>query len=174
MSQKSKTDKIVIRKMAHADLLQVEAHERANFSQPWPSGSFAYELRPDSFSTALVAVDTAKPDYANICGVIVAWRIVDSLEIATISVAKEYRHMGIARSLLAQAISLAEKDGIVEAILEVRASNQDALHLYLGLGFEVLGIRPGYYQDNNEDALLLTLKPIDFEKMRNLICLDYV
>ena len=56
----------------------------------------------------------------------------------------------------------------------MRASNQDALHLYLGLGFEVVGIRPGYYQDNNEDALLLTLKPIDFEKMRNLICLDYV
>jgi len=55
-----------------------------------------------------------------------------------------------------------------EVILEVRASNRDALRLYLGLGFEVVGIRPGYYQDNNEDALLLTLKPIDFEKNREL------
>lgn len=174
MSQKNKTDNIIIRKMLHSDLVQVEAHEKASFSQPWPSGAFAYELRPDSFSTPLVAVDTDKPDHANICGVIVAWRIVDSLEIATISVSAGYRHLGIARSLLAQAICMSEEQGIIEAILEVRASNQEAIKLYLGLGFEVVGIRPGYYQDNNEDALLLTLKPIDFEKFRNLICLVYV
>lgn len=174
MSQNSKPEDIIIRKMVHADLAQVEAHEKANFSQPWPSGSFAYELRQDSYSTPLVAVDTTQAENANIIGVLVAWRLADSLEIATISVAKAYRHLGIARSLLAQAICMSEEQGIVEVILEVRASNCDALRLYLGLGFEVVGIRPGYYQDNNEDALLLTLKPIDFEKIGNLIGLNYV
>lgn len=174
MSQNSKIEDIIVRRMAHADLAQVEAHEKANFSQPWPSGSFAYELRQDSYSTPLVAVDTTQAENENIIGVLVAWRLADSLEIATISVAKAYRHLGIARSLLAQAICMSEDHGITEVILEVRASNRDALRLYLGLGFEVVGIRPGYYQDNNEDALLLTLKPIDFEKIGNLIGLNYV
>ena len=174
MSQNSKPEDIIIRKMVHADLAQVEAHEKANFSQPWPSGSFAYELRQDSYSTPLVAVDTTQAENENIIGVLVAWRLADSLEIATISVAKAYRHLGIARSLLAQVICMSEDHGITEVILEVRASNRDALRLYLGLGFEVVGIRPGYYQDNNEDALLLTLKPIYFEKIGNLIGLNYV
>lgn len=174
MSQNPKTKNIFIRKMTVADLPQVEALEQASFTTPWPRGSFEYELRPDSFSICLVAVDQVPGEGEILCGVIVAWRIVDSLEIGTISVADNYRHLGLGRNLLVQAILLSQEQGVVEAILEVRASNQDALRLYYGLGFETVGIRPGYYEDNNEDALLLTLNPIQFEQMRNLMTYKYV
>lgn len=174
MTQLPKKDNLTIRKMTMADLPQVEALEKASFSTPWPGGSFEYELQPDSFSICLVAVDAAREAGAELCGAIVAWRIVDSLEIGTISVAQAYRHKGVGRNLLAQAMLLSQEQGVIEAILEVRASNQDALRLYYGLGFETVGIRPGYYEDNNEDALLLTLNPIDFEQLRNLISTKYV
>ena len=174
MSSKPKTESFFIRKMTLADLPQVEALENAAFSQPWPKGSFEYELREDSFSICLVAVDGANPEAERLLGVVVAWRIVDSLEIGTIAVDESYRHLGIGRNLLAVAILESQQYGIVEALLEVRKSNQAAIRLYLGLGFEMVGIRPGYYQDNNEDAILLTLKPIDFNQIRNLISLKYV
>lgn len=174
MSQNPEKDSLYIRKMTVADLPQVEALEKASFTMPWPGGAFEYELRPDSFSICLVAVDSTRKEGEALCGMIVAWRIVDSLEIGTISVAQDYRHLGIARNLLARALALSEKQGVVEAILEVRVSNQDALKLYFGMGFETVGIRPGYYEDNKEDALLLTLNPIDFEQIRNLMCLKYV
>jgi len=65
-----------------------------------------------AYSIPLVAVDTTQAENENIIGVLVAWRLADSLEIATISVAKAYRHLGIARSLLAQAICISEDHGI--------------------------------------------------------------
>ena len=174
MSQLPKRDNLYIRKMTLADLPQVEALEKASFTAPWPGGSFEYELQPDSFSICLVAIDGARKEGEDLCGAIVAWRIVDSLEIGTISVAGDYRHKGLGRDLLAHAMLLSQEQGVIEAILEVRASNQDALRLYYGLGFETVGIRPGYYEDNNEDALLLTLKPINFDQLRNLISYKYV
>ena len=174
MSQANLQDSIVIRKMTLTDLPQVEVLERLSFSHPWPAGSFEYELKHNAFSTCLVAVDTRVPFQKSLIGTIVAWRIADSLEIGTIAVHKDFQHQGIGRNLLAHAILQSQTDKVTEVILEVRQSNVAALKLYLGLGFEIVGIRPGYYEDNNEDALLLTLKSIDFKQIGNLITLKTV
>jgi ribosomal-protein-alanine N-acetyltransferase len=63
--------------------------------------------------------------------------------------------------LLASALRLAWEAGARKSILEVRVSNTAALHLYYGLGYQAVGLRPGYYEDTHEDALLLTLDPLD-------------
>ena len=45
--------------------------------------------------------------------------------------------------------------GAERMTLEVRPSNTPALRLYKGLGFAAIGVRKKYYQDNDEDAILM-------------------
>jgi len=63
---------------------------------------------------------------------------------------------------------MAAEKGAVKSLLEVRAGNADALHLYYGFGYKAVGMRPNYYQTEQEDALLLDLNPLDVEYLRNL------
>ena len=58
--------------------------------------------------------------------------------------------------------------GAQQALLEVRRSNLEAQRLYKRFGFEVVGLRPRYYRDNNEDAILMTLKNLDEHALRQL------
>ena len=92
-----------------------------------------------------------------VVGVIVVWLIVDEAHIATLAVHPELRRQGIAQKLLCVALKEAAEDGMLSALLEVRAGNEAAQDLYRKFGFEVVGRRPRYYQDNFEDALLMTL-----------------
>lgn len=159
---------IIVRLMTPADLPQVEALDQACFSDPWPRGAFSYELRPDSNSLCLVARDSSS-EQEPIVGVVVTWLIVDEVHIGTLAVSPGYRGLGIARRLLASALLRASKNGAVKSLLEVRAGNNQALKLYFGMGYEAVGLRPGYYENNHEDALLLTLDPIDIRRMEALI-----
>ncbi len=161
MTRKPEKAAATLRRMTLEDLPQVEVLDRICFSDPWPAGSFLYELRPDSSSVCLVAETNNKGEQSRVIGVIVVWIILDEAHIGTLAVLPAFRKLGIARRLLSSALLLAFDDGARKALLEVRASNLEALKLYYGLGFEVVGIRPGYYQDNHEDAWLLTLEPID-------------
>jgi ribosomal-protein-alanine N-acetyltransferase len=59
--------------------------------------------------------------------------------------------------------------GVRRVFLEVRQSNQAAQTMYLKFGFVVDGSRPHYYVDNNEDALLMTLKNLSPESIQHLL-----
>ena len=59
--------------------------------------------------------------------------------------------------LISELLSLCKKDGINSFTLEVRKSNEIARKLYEKFGFEDRGIRKGYYEDNNEDAVIMWL-----------------
>jgi ribosomal-protein-alanine N-acetyltransferase len=52
------------------------------------------------------------------------------------------------------------------ATLEVRLSNEPARLLYQRFGFRPVGLRPRYYSDNGEDALIMTTEPLDSDVMR--------
>jgi ribosomal-protein-alanine N-acetyltransferase len=151
-----------------ADLPQVEALDRICFRTPWPEGSFRYELRPDSNSICLVAESDEAEAEPQIIGMVVVWLIADVAEVATLAVAPQERGRGIARKLLASALQLAWQAGACKSILEVRVSNTAALHLYYGFGYQAVGLRPGYYEDTHEDALLLTLDPLDLLALQAL------
>ncbi len=157
----SKAPQVHLRRMTLADLPQVEALDRACFRTPWPEDSFRYELRPDANSICLVAESDEAEAEPQIIGMVVVWLITDIAEVATLAVAPQERGKGIARQLLASALRLAWQAGARKSILEVRVSNTAALHLYYGLGYQAVGLRPGYYEDTHEDALLLTLDPLD-------------
>ena len=64
---------------------------------------------------------------------------------------------------------MARTRGAHEATLEVRPSNIPARRLYEKYGFKVVGVRPRYYSDDNEDALIMTTESLDGRHMRDRI-----
>ena len=78
--------------------------------------------------------------------------------VANVATHPDYRRRGVARRLLVQALADARQRGARLAMLEVRRSNLAAQKLYESFGFTVVGVRPRYYVDNMEDALLMDLE----------------
>lgn len=150
---------ITIRSMSMDDVPDICALDHRSFSLPWTENSFKYEISENKLSIPLVAeIDT--PAGKSIIGFIVVWIIVDEAHIGTIAVDESYQNMGIAQKLIAEAFRKARRSGTVIGYLEVRAGNMPARHLYEKLGFEVDGVRKGYYQDNHEDAILMSLRDL--------------
>jgi ribosomal-protein-alanine N-acetyltransferase len=95
-----------------------------------------------------------------IVGFVGVWLTPDEAHIVTIAVRESHRGRGIGELLLIAAIELATLNDREVVTLEVRASNQAAQALYEKYGFRSVGIRPRYYSDNHEDAVLMTTEPI--------------
>jgi len=85
------------------------------------------------------------------------WFLADEAHLATIAVRGEWRRRGVGGQLLAAVIDLAAKQNARLLTLEVRASNEAARAMYSTYGFVEVGMRPGYYSDNKEDAILMTI-----------------
>lgn len=100
----------------------------------------------------------AAEDQHRIVGFLVARRIMSDVEILNLGVKPSARRRGAATALLQKAIEWAGGFGAESAILEVRASNLVALHLYERHNFRATGRRPRYYTAPVEDALLLTAR----------------
>ena len=168
MSPHPDASQIRLRSMRADDIPQVAALDHLSFADPWPQGSFEYELKASNYSLCLVAEDPDAAEGQSIVAVLVIWLIVDEAHIATIAVHPDHRHRGIGRRLLAEGLLQAAERGAVKSLLEVRSGNAEALHLYYGFGFKAVGLRPNYYPTEQEDALLLDLDPLDVEFLRNL------
>lgn len=157
------TPALVIRPMQASDLEQVKAIDRLSFSLPWPDSAFEFELFENNSSMLWVAEMSPPGEISRIIGVIVIWFILDEAHIATIAVHPDERGQGAAQELMATALIAVVQRGMLQATLEVRASNIIAQKLYRHFGFEIVGRRIRYYQDNNEDALIMTLSRLDQE-----------
>lgn len=148
---------ITIRPMRVEDLATVYQIDCLSFSLPWPANAFRYELMENQNSRLWVAELTAADEVGVVVGAIVVWLVVDEAHIATLAVHPDYRRRGIATRLLKTALQESARLGMRSATLEVRAGNLAAQALYQRFGFEVVGRRRAYYQDNQEDALIMTL-----------------
>jgi ribosomal-protein-alanine N-acetyltransferase len=154
-------DMIFIRPMQIEDLEAVQAIDRLSFSMPWPASAYKYELEENPLSMLWVAEEDPTTGETQIVGLIVVWFIVDEAHIATIAVHPDHRNKGYAKALLATALRAAISKGYLKATLEVRANNTVAQSLYRHFGFEIVGQRPRYYRDNNEDAIIMTATKLD-------------
>ncbi len=141
------TETMTIRPIAYADLPQVIALERRAFATPWSLAMFVLELSKPS-SVCLAATSEGR-----IAGYLVCSRYADVWHLMNIAVEPTSRRRGIANALLE---ALLERAGQEEPYtLEVRPSNAPAIALYEQFGFRSAGIRPRYYQDTGEDALIM-------------------
>lgn len=157
-------DLFTIRPMRQEDLAMVSLLDQLSFTEPWPKNTFAYELTT-TYSICQVAVDFS----GNVLGAIVVWLVVDEAHVATIAVHPDHRQKGIGAGLLANALIIASHRGAQTSLLEVRVSNLPAIKLYERFGYQVDAVRKNYYQDNQEDALLLTLPTLDKDQLRNFL-----
>ncbi len=154
-------ESIHLRPMQCGDLDQVMAIDQASFSMPWPKSAFSFELNENPLSKLWVA-EIQKLDLSyQIVGMIVIWLILDEAHIATLAILPEFRRRGIAQELIAVALEFAIQEDILQATLEVRAGNIAAQSLYQRFGFEVVGQRHRYYQDNGEDAIIMTASKLN-------------
>jgi ribosomal-protein-alanine N-acetyltransferase len=141
-----------IRRMTLADVPAVHEIDVLSFSLPWSERSFRHEVSENPAARPWVAeVD------GRVAAMLVLWLIVAEAHIATIATHPDFRRQGFGEKLLLHALAAARQEGAVRAFLEVRAGNLAAQALYKKYGFVVDGVRPRYYKDNNEDALLMSL-----------------
>ena len=152
--------KVVIEDMRLADLDAVHAIERASFTTPWPPHAYQSEIETNRLARYVVArVDGEVVAYAGM------WIMVDEAHITTFAVHPAWRRQRLGERLLLAILDIAIARGAREATLEVRLSNLPARRLYEKYGFRPVGLRPRYYSDNNEDALIMTTDPLDSTQM---------
>jgi ribosomal-protein-alanine N-acetyltransferase len=150
--------------MSIDDLADVQAIERASFSTPWPAHAYRQELESNRLAHYVVAVLAgAIVGYAGI------WLMVDEAHVTTFAVHPRYRRRGIGERLLLALLDLSLARHAREATLEVRLTNMPARRLYEKYGFRPVGIRPRYYSDNQEDALIMTTDPLDAAAMQQRV-----
>lgn len=130
---------IKIRLAQENDLARILEIENLSFSSPWSASKF-------SSGKILLAYDEK-----GIWAFLVVEEVLEEVNILHIAVDPKYRRQGLAQLLIKEALKNASY-----AILEVRASNEPAISLYKKLGFKEISRRSRYYQDNDEDALVMS------------------
>ena len=147
---------ICIEPMRPSDLPEVMGIERASFKSPWSQASFEAEM--DKSSAELIVARLASRDgIGPLLGYVCFWLVADEMQITNLAVHIGYRKRGVGRRLMVHSLQKGYKVGARLALLEVRCSNQAACALYEGLGFAVVQVRPNYYPEHREAALVLEL-----------------
>ena len=139
-----------MRKMKLSDIDSVIDIEKNSFPIPWTRGAFMSELKNNMLAKYCVAeVDGRVVGYGGM------WLIMDEAHITNIAVHPKYRGRGIGHRLLSALIEEVSRANIYGMTLEVRRSNIRAQKLYRKFGFVPCGVRPEYYLDNREDAIIM-------------------
>lgn len=156
--------KVRIESMRVADLPAVHAVERASFDTPWPPEAYRSELETNRLAQYLVV--RAGDEIIGFGGM---WLMVDEAHIITFAIHPQWRRQHIGDRLLLAMLDIAVDAGANETTLEVRLSNLPARRLYEKFGFRPVGLRPRYYSDNGEDALIMTTNQLRDPPMRDRI-----
>jgi ribosomal-protein-alanine N-acetyltransferase len=127
--------------------------ERLSFKSPWSRQVFAEEL-----ARTWAHVDVVRQ---NLSSAIVAfcnyWLVADEVHLLNLATHPQERRTGHASRLLAHVVEYARRAACRLVTLEVRRSNEVAQRLYRRFAFKAVGIRPNYYVDDQEDAVIMSL-----------------
>ena len=153
---------VKIKPMQKSDLDSVEViEEKAYGAHHWSKDSFMSEL-----ANELAKYFCAFNDKDELIAYAGCWQILEEAHITTIAVTPEFRKRNFGQALLKRIIDDCYLAKIKYITLEVRVSNTPAINLYTKYGFSSFGTRKKYYQDNNEDALIMWTKNIFFDEFK--------
>ncbi|HZG86132.1 ribosomal protein S18-alanine N-acetyltransferase [Paenibacillus sp.] len=146
----AKAPDVTFRMMRYEDIPEVCAIEIESFATPWSEQAFMNELTHNQFAHYVVMEHEGR-----LIGYGGMWVIIDEAHVTNIAVTGEFRGRKLGERMLAELGDRARRLGANRITLEVRPSNVVARRLYEKFGFEAVGIRPGYYSDNGEDAIIM-------------------
>jgi [ribosomal protein S18]-alanine N-acetyltransferase len=152
--------------MEPRDLTRVIELDQKSFTLPWSESAFHFEVEKNPAARCWVAEIPGESPV--IVGMVVVWLILDEIHIATLAVDPAQRRLMVGQRLLAFTLANGVNSGAKKSFLEVRSGNLAARALYRKFGYKEVGIRKRYYSDNNEDAILMNLDPID-DKLLKLL-----
>ena len=138
-----------VRPMHFTDIEAVAAIERRAFTLPWSLAIFSGQLARETGIDLVCEVDR------RIAGYVVADMFVDVWHVMNIAVDEPFRRRHIAAELLEAYFAITERQPHRGHTLEVRTSNSAGIELYRSFGFVTTGVRPGYYSDDREDAVIM-------------------
>lgn len=144
----------IIRAMRTVDVDEVYGIELASFSSPWTRQMIESEVLHPQTVYLVLEIDSKVVAYGGY------WCVVDEAHITNLAVRKDMRRRGLGQKMLQALMDSAIEKGLTRMTLEVRESNITAQQLYVKMGFVHSGIRPHYYEDNDEDAVIMWLDGI--------------
>lgn len=147
--QSELSQEVRIRRLAYSDLPAVIAIERRSFPTPWSLAMFVLELSKPS------GICLAAHSGEELLGYVICSRYDQVWHLMNIAVSPDSRRGGVASKLMRRLFDDAR--GVLPFTLEVRVSNHGAIEMYERFGFRSAGVRPRYYHDNGEDALIMWL-----------------
>ena len=139
-----------IRPATEEDLDPIIALEQRCFKFPWPDAAFSQELK-NAWSTT----EVVEQEDGSIVAFMVYWIVEDELHLLDIAVDPSIQCRGLGHALMRHLEHICETDDLCFITLEVRVSNEAAVHLYRRMGYDVIHRRKKYYVDDGEDALVM-------------------
>lgn len=141
---------MTVRLAEEGDVHEVAELDKLCFAMPWSEESFRQEFTENERALYIVAEIGGR-----IVGYAGMWVILDEGHITNVCVHPDYRKRHIGEGILRVLIAAGAQVGVERTTLEVRKSNAPAIALYEKLGFVQEGVRKGYYENNNEDAIIM-------------------
>jgi ribosomal-protein-alanine N-acetyltransferase len=159
-----KVSEIYISQMTTDDIESViEIESEAYGKHHWSKSAFYDEMQNN-----LAKYYVAKTNNGELVGYAGTWHIIDEGHITTIAVKKSHLRQHIGEAIIVKILEDCYNAKVKYLTLEVRVSNEPAINLYTKYGFNSLGTRKGYYQDNNEDALIMWTENIFYDKFKTV------
>ena len=142
--------KIRVRIAKSSDLDDIYDLDVQTFAMPWSKEALSYDILEND--NAFVIVAEYEGEFAGYADI---WTVLDEADLNSIAVRVDFRRKGIGDAIMLAMTEMLSANGVATINLEVRFSNMPAIKLYKKYGFNECGVRPGYYLDNGEDALIM-------------------
>jgi ribosomal-protein-alanine N-acetyltransferase len=143
--------------MNEGDLDAIMEIEKLAFRSPWLREVFVGELDRDWAHVDVLRLRSAE---RTVIAFVNYWLVRDEVHVLNVATHPEHRRQGHGARLLEHVIAFAHREKCRYVTLEVRRSNQAARRLYQKYGFRPVGVRPRYYVEENEDAIVMLLELI--------------
>lgn len=169
-NQKTEDMEIIeIKKDQHQYISEIAALESDIFPDPWSEKSIRDTLEnPQARIWAIISRQappcscaSTSPEHAGkpqLLGYVIFYYVLDEGEIARIATSPQHRRQGVAVRLLEKMRAFSYEQNITRWLLDVRISNETAIHFYKAVGFAEDGVRKNFYANPPEDAILMSCK----------------